>query len=41
MKLWESAKAEVMEYLEVCRAELSKGALSLDDDVLKTPMLQQ
>lgn len=35
MKLWESAKAEVMEYLEVCRAELSKGALSLDDDVLK------
>ena len=35
MKLWESAKAEVMEYLEICRAELSKGALSLDDDVLK------
>jgi ADP-ribosylglycohydrolase/catechol 2,3-dioxygenase-like lactoylglutathione lyase family enzyme len=35
MKLWESAKAEVMEYLEVCRTELSKGALSLDDDVLK------
>ena len=35
MKLWESAKAEVMEYLEVCQAELSKGALSLDDDVLK------
>ena len=35
MKLWESAKAEVMEYLEVCRAELSKGALSLDDDVLR------
>lgn len=34
MKLWESTKAEVMEYLEVCRAELSKGALSLDDDVL-------
>lgn len=35
MKHWESAKAEIMEYLEVCRAELSKGALSLDDDVLK------
>lgn len=35
MKLWESAKAEVIEYLEVCRAELSKGALCLDDDVLK------
>ncbi len=35
IKLWESAKAEVMDYLEVCRAELSKGALSLDDDVLK------
>lgn len=35
MKLWESAKAEIMEYLEVCRTELSKGALSLDDDVLR------
>ncbi len=35
MKLWGSAKAEVMEYLEACRAELSKGALSLDDDLLK------
>jgi len=34
-KLWESAKAEVLEYLEVCRAELAKGALSFDDDVLK------
>ncbi|MHB1758240.1 MAG: ADP-ribosylglycohydrolase family protein [Leptospirillum sp.] len=33
--LWESAKAEVLEYLDVCRAELSKGALSFDDDVLK------
>ncbi len=35
VKLWESAKAEVLEYLEVCRTELAKGALSLDDDVLK------
>ncbi len=34
-KLWESAKAEVLDYLEVCRAELAKGALSFDDDVLK------
>ncbi len=34
-KLWESAKAEVLEYLEVCRTELAKGALSFDDDVLK------
>lgn len=35
MKLWELAKEEIMEYIEVCRVELSKGALSLDDDVLK------
>lgn len=35
MKLWGAAKAELMGYLEVCRAELSKGALILDDDVLK------
>ena len=35
MKLWELAKAEFMEYLEVCRVELSKGAFSLDEDVLK------
>lgn len=35
VKLWESAKAEVLEYLVVCRAELAKGALSFDDDVLK------
>lgn len=34
-KLWESAKVEVLEYLEVCRAEITKGALSFDDDVLK------
>lgn len=34
-KLWESAKAEVLEYLVVCRAEFAKGALSFDDDVLK------
>ncbi|BBO81842.1 hypothetical protein DSCO28_24080 [Desulfosarcina ovata subsp. sediminis] len=34
-KLWESTKAEVLEYLEVCRTELAKGALSFDDDVLK------
>ena len=33
--LWASAKIEVLEYLEVCRAELAKGALSFDDDVLK------
>lgn len=35
VKLWESAKAEILEYLEVCRTELAKGALSFDDDVLK------
>ena len=35
LKLWELAKTELMEYLAVCRAELSKGALSLDEDVLK------
>lgn len=34
MQFWESAKAEIMEYLEVCRVELTKGALSFDDDVL-------
>ena len=34
-KLWDSAKAEVLEYLEVCRTELAKGALSFDDDALK------
>jgi len=34
-QLWKSAKVEILEYLEVCRAELAKGALSFDDDVLK------
>lgn len=33
--LWDSVKAEVLGYLDACRAELSKGALSFDDDVLK------
>jgi ADP-ribosylglycohydrolase/predicted enzyme related to lactoylglutathione lyase len=33
--LWYLAKAEVLGYLDVCRAALSKGALSFDDDVLK------
>lgn len=35
MKTWETAKAEVIGYLEVCLNELSKGALSLDDEVLR------
>lgn len=35
MKFWESARIEIMDYLGVCQAELSKGALSLDDDVLE------
>lgn len=36
MELWESAKAEIVGYLELCRTELSKGALSSDDDVLRS-----
>lgn len=35
MKHWESAKVEVLEYLEVCSAAITKGALSFDDDVLE------
>lgn len=34
-KIWESAKFEILDYLNVCRSELSKGALSFDDDVLE------
>jgi len=34
-KLWSSAKDEVLKYLYICRSELSKGALSFDDDVLE------
>ena len=34
-KHWESTKVELLEYLDVCRTELAKGALSFDDDTLK------
>lgn len=33
--LWFSAKEEILKYLDVCRSELSKGALSFDDDALE------
>jgi ADP-ribosylglycohydrolase/catechol 2,3-dioxygenase-like lactoylglutathione lyase family enzyme len=34
-KLWLSTKEEVLKYLNICKSELSKGALSFDDDVLE------
>ncbi|KTB49144.1 ADP-ribosylglycohydrolase [Dehalogenimonas alkenigignens] len=33
--IWDSVKAEVLRYLDVCRGELAKGALIFDEDVLK------
>jgi len=34
-KLWLSTKKEILTYLAICKSELSKGALSFDDDTLK------
>lgn len=34
LNLWDSVKIEVLEFLDICRNELSKGALSFDDDAL-------
>lgn len=34
-KIWSSAKDEILQYLSVCHTELSKGALSFDDDALE------
>ena len=34
-KLWDSTQSEILVYLSVCRNEIGKGALSIDDDVLK------
>ena len=34
-KLWSAAKDEILKYLEICKTELSKGALSFDDDALE------
>jgi ADP-ribosylglycohydrolase/catechol 2,3-dioxygenase-like lactoylglutathione lyase family enzyme len=34
-KLWSAAKDEILKYLEICKSELSKGALSFDDDALE------
>lgn len=34
-KLWLSTKEEILKYLDVCKSELSRGALSFDDDALE------
>lgn len=34
-KLWEVTRSEISRYLNVCRDELAKGALSIDDEVLQ------
>ena len=34
-KIWSSVKNEILEYLFICQSEISKGALSSDNDVLK------
>lgn len=34
-ELWSSAKDEVLKYLSICKLEISKGALSFDDDTLE------
>lgn len=34
-KLWLSTKDEILKYLDICKSELSKGALSFDDDALE------
>jgi len=33
-KIWESTKLEILNYLEICRTEIAKGALSIDDEAL-------
>jgi ADP-ribosylglycohydrolase len=33
--VWESTKLEILEYLNVCRTEIAKGALCIDDEALK------
>ncbi|GAU07333.1 ADP-ribosylglycohydrolase family protein [Desulfoplanes formicivorans] len=34
-KLWLSTKKEILKYLVICKSELSKGALSFDDEALE------
>lgn len=34
-KLWFSTKEEILKYLDICKSELSRGALSFDDDALE------
>jgi len=34
-KLWDVARSEILDYLSVCRNEIGKGALVIDDDVLQ------
>lgn len=34
-KVWESTKIEILEYLKVCRTEIARGALSIDDEALQ------
>ncbi len=34
-ELWLSTKEEILNYLDICKSELSRGALSFDDDVLE------
>ena len=34
-KLWLSTKEEILTYLDICKSELSRGALSFDDDALE------
>ena len=33
--MWEVTQSEILDYLNVCRNEIGKGALSIDDDVLQ------
>lgn len=33
--LWLSTKEEILKYLDICKSELSRGALSFDDDALE------
>ncbi len=34
-KLWLSTKDEILKYLDICKTEISRGALNFDDDVLE------
>jgi ADP-ribosylglycohydrolase len=34
-KLWDVTQSEILDYLSICRNEICKGALSIDDDVLQ------